>query len=346
MSANRISAFWACAAFSLFFSSACTREAAEPHPVPAAQVHDATRPPARQYPRDVVQIAMRNVRLHVDDGIVLEIRRLRGEMVSRVKGRPPVFDDQRSYVLHVDDASLSMDVASLTNLMNRHVFDEPESPLRRLTARLDDDGRLEVKGRLHKGIAVPFSSKVSASATADGRLRLHVESFKALGVPATGLLEVFGLELDDLVALERRRDVAIADNDIVIAPGEALPPPEIRGRLSRVTLVGPRLVQTFGRADGRRPAALAPPDPSAPNYVYFSGGDIQFGKLTMSGADLQLIDLDPRDAFDFFPAHYDAQLVAGYSKNTPAHGLKTYMPDFDDLARRTARSPAPPAARQ
>jgi hypothetical protein len=40
------------------------------------------------------------------------------------------------------------------------------------------------------------------------------------------------------------------------------------------------------------------------------------------------------DPFDFFPARYDAPLVAGYSKNTPQHGLKTYIPDFDDLVRR------------
>ena len=51
----------------------------------------------------------------------------------------------------------------------------------------------------------------------------------------------------------------------------------------------------------------------------------------MTGADLQLIDSDPRDPFDFFPARYRQQLVAGYSKNTPQGGLKTYMPDFNDL---------------
>ena len=64
---------------------------------------------------------------------------------------------------------------------------------------------------------------------------------------------------------------------------------------------------------------------------YFSGSVIRFGKLTMTAADLQLIDLDERDPFDFHPAKYNDQLVAGYSKNTPAKGLKTYMPDFADL---------------
>ena len=53
----------------------------------------------------------------------------------------------------------------------------------------------------------------------------------------------------------------------------------------------------------------------------------------MSDTDLKLIDMDPRDPFDFSPAHYNDQLVAGYSKNTPDHALRTYMPDFNDLHR-------------
>ena len=51
----------------------------------------------------------------------------------------------------------------------------------------------------------------------------------------------------------------------------------------------------------------------------------------MHDADLQLIDNDPKDPFDFYPSRYNAQLVAGYSKNTPQKGLRTYMPDYNDL---------------
>ena len=91
-------------------------------------------------------------------------------------------------------------------------------------------------------------------------------------------------------------------------------------------------MQTFDDPSKGRPTALTLPSPAARNYVYFGGGSITFGKLTMRDADLQLIDADPRDPFDF-SQRYNAQLVAGYSKNTPAKGLKTYMPDFDDLQK-------------
>jgi hypothetical protein len=276
---------------------------------------------------------MRNVQLHVDEGIVLAIERLRGEMVSRTAGRPPVFDDGRSYVLKVSSGSMSMDMQSLTALMNRHVFNYEGAPLKDLEVKASPDGRLEQSGKLHKGIDVPFSMKASVSATPDGRLKLHMDSLKAAGLPVKGLLSFFGLKLEDLADLERRRGVSANDNDIIIAVGQVLPPPEITGHLSDVAVVGNRLVQTFAPADGRKEPALRPPDARARNYIYFGGGVITFGKLTMSDADLQLIDADMKDAFDFFPAQYQKQLVAGYSKNTPAGGLKTYMPDRADLRR-------------
>jgi hypothetical protein len=290
-----------------------------------------------------VQLEMRNVRLHVDEGIILDISRLHGVMVSRSRGMPPVFDDQRSYVLHLRSADMSMTMTSLQNLMNRHVFSYQGSPLKNVT--LAPDGpRLRMKGTLHKMIAIPVSTSASVSATSDGRMRLHVESIKAVGVPAKGLLDLFGLKVDDVMDIKNRRGVDVQDNDIVVAAGQVLPPPEIVGRLTRVAVQGDRLVQTFDDPATRGPARLARPSPGARNYIYFAGGDITFGKLTMHDADLQLIDTDPRDPFDFYPARYNAQLVAGYSKNTPAKGLKTYMPDYDDL-RGTAPSAVRPASK-
>ncbi len=282
---------------------------------------------------------MRNVNLHVADGIVLGVRRLRGRMESRSGGKPPIFDDGRSYVLNVDEGELSIGMRSLERLLNAYVFAYEGAPLKDVHVQPTGDGRLEQKAKLHKGVTVPVSMKASVSTTDDGQLRLHVESMRAAGMPARGLLKLFGLELDDVVKLEKGHGVVVRDDDLVISIGQVLPPPEIRGRLSAVVVRGDELVQTFGTT---RAPELTKPDPKAPNYVYFHGGDIRFGKLTMSDADLQLIDADPRDAFDFFPAHYKAQLVAGYSKNTPSGGLKTYMPDFNDLSpqRRVDLRPA------
>jgi hypothetical protein len=70
------------------------------------------------------------------------------------------------------------------------------------------------------------------------------------------------------------------------------------------------------------------------NFIYWRGGSLAFGKLTMSATDLELIDSDPKDPFDFSVDKWNDQLVAGYSKTTGARGLKAHMPDYNDLARR------------
>jgi hypothetical protein len=284
-----------------------------------------------------VQIEMKNVRLHAADGVILEIASLRGEMVSRHEGQAPVFDDQNSYILRVFSGQVSMDMPSLTNLMNHHLFAYDGSPLSDISMEVDE-GRLKQKAKLHKGVHIPITMKATVSVTPDGRLKLQTEKVSALGVPAKSLMSLFGLKLDDVVNLKNRRGIELADNDIILSPGQIVPPPEIQGRLSSVAIVGDRLVQTF--ASNSTPAELpARPDPSSRNYIYFSGSTITFGHLTMKPAQLQLIDSDPKDAFDFFP-EYDGQLVAGYSKNTPAGGLKTYMPDFGDLTRGQDLRPA------
>lgn len=276
-----------------------------------------------------VQIEMKNVHLHPAEGIVLDIAYLRGTMVSRKAGTPPVFDNQQSYVLRVRRAQVALDVISLQNLLNQQVFAYEGAPVKNLTVTTDR-GQLAMKGKLHKGVDVPFSVKASVSTTPDGRMRLHSESMKAVGIPAKGLLEFFGLKLDDMMNVKARKGIEIQDDDIVISAGQVLPPPEIAGRLVRATVEGNRIVQVFN--DGAAaPENLKRPSPAARNYVYFGGGDIRFGKLTMHDADLQLIDSDPKDPFDFYPARYNAQLVAGYSKNTPQKGLETHMPDYNDL---------------
>jgi hypothetical protein len=286
----------------------------------------------------LVQIEMKNVRLRMGAGVVLDVRTLRGEMVPAAARAAPVFDEPRSYTLRVFSGDVSMDTGSLAALMNGHLFTGEDAPLKDIEVEIDE-GRLEQRAKLKKGIWLPFSMKASVSTTPDGRLRLRTESVKALGIPATKLLDLFGLEVEDLVEMKNRRGVEIRDDDVIISPGQVLPPPEIRGHLARVELSPAGLRQIFAAPDRPAAAPLSPPDPAAPNYIYFSGASIRFGKLTMTGSDLQLIDADASDPFDFYPAKYDQQLIAGYSKNTPAKGLKTYMPDFDDLAAGTDLRP-------
>lgn len=53
----------------------------------------------------------------------------------------------------------------------------------------------------------------------------------------------------------------------------------------------------------------------------------------MNDTDMVLIDLDPKDPFDFYLDHYKEQLVAGYTKETMNFGLRVFMRDYHKLRR-------------
>ena len=74
--------------------------------------------------------------------------------------------------------------------------------------------------------------------------------------------------------------------------------------------------------------------------MFFRKGVLRFGKLTMDDTDLMIVDADPQDPFDFWLDRYNAQLVAGYSRNTVDHGLIVKMPDWRVVGGRKGRSVA------
>jgi len=140
---------------------------------------------------------------------------------------------------------------------------------------------------------------------------------------------VLGVEMDEMIKTQASRGVTVDGDDILLDPERLVPPPHIKGRLTAVRVEKDRIVQIFG-GTGRD---LAPPDPDARNYMYYKGGTLRFGKLTMNGADLQIVDADPGDPFYFYLKEYKKQLVAGYSQNTPSLGLIVHMPDYDQSGR-------------
>jgi hypothetical protein len=289
-------------------------------------------------PRAVpVRVAFRNVHLRVADGVVLEVRHLEGALASTRPTRPPVFDDPASFTLRIDSGEIAMAPGSLARLLNQHVFAYAGSPLKDLEVSIRG-GRLEQHGTLRKGLSIPFTIVATLSATPEGQIRVHPEHVTAAGVPSGGLMKMFGVELDDLIKSNRSHGVRIVDNDVLLDPSRLLPSPALAGTLTDIRIDGDRIVERFGSGSRGRLSAAA--DRRARNYMFYRGGTLRFGKLTMTDTDMQLIDADPEDPFDFSPPEYVKQLVAGYSKNTPAGGLRVFMPDFDEAGRADLRPSA------
>jgi hypothetical protein len=278
--------------------------------------------------RQPVDVEMQNVALHLSGDVTLHVRHLRGHFVTTNRSGVPYLDDTSSYQVVVDAGEVAVDVASLNALLTR-TLENGHSNVRKLRVSIDDKGQLKQTGTIDKAIDLPFSSRGELSVTPDGRIRLHTRAVRGYGVPMTPLLKLFGVRMDDLIKVPSDRGISADGDDLLLDPSKLLPAPAIRGRITTVRLEGQALVETFGNGN---PRPLSPPA-VARNFIYWRGGQLSFGKLTMSDTDLELVDNDPHDPFDFSVEHWNDQLVAGYSKTTTRHGLKAVVPDYNDLPR-------------
>ena len=278
-----------------------------------------------------VQVQMRNVMYHYADNIAVHIRRLAGELVP-VKGDLPVFDDKNSFTLLVTQAEMAITPQAMANVLNQYVFARKDAPIKDVSIEIDKD-RLKIKGKLHNKGDVSFETESSVSVTSDGKIRLHAEKIKALHLPAKGFMDLFGIEIADLIKTGKVQGVTAEKDDLILDPAQALPPPHIAGRVAQVRLEQNNIVQVFGDPQKYKWANV-----EARNYMAYSGNRLKFGKLTMDNTDMVLIDSDPRDPFDFYLDHYKDQLVAGYTKTTPAFGLRVFMVDYNKLKKSPARN--------
>lgn len=280
---------------------------------------------------------MHGVDLHVAPRVVLHVEQLRGQAVATQRDRPVTFDDKRSFTIRIATADAGITLPDLGRLLNEYVFAYPRAPL--FDLQVSSDGpRLRLRGKLHKGGDVPFEILASLSTTAAGEIRIHPASIRVAHVAAGGLLKLVGLRLDHLVNLAGSRGARVDGNDILLDVERMLPPPVMRGHLTAVHMDGDQIRLSFLDAALAAMVGEVTPPEAATNYLYFRGGTIRIGKLFMVHADLELIDETPEDPLDFNIDEYARQLVAGYVKNTVAHGLIVHVPDLNALPAVAARS--------
>jgi hypothetical protein len=276
-----------------------------------------------------VTTAMRNIHYHFTNSIVIEIHRADGRLLPQTGHDIPVFDDPKSFILAIDSAEMSISTDAMTHLMNEYTFARGDAPLKKIVVSVAA-GKLKVKGVLHNKGDLPFETEGFLAATPDGLIRVHAEKIRAAHLPAKGIMDLFGVEIADLVKTNKVPGVRVENDDLMLDPQQLFPPPAIQGHVSGVVIRGNDIVLTFGKPGG----SSKPPVAGIQNYMAYRGGTLRFGKLTMADTDLVLVDADQHDSFDFSLSEYSKQLVAGYSKTTSKSGLVVYMPDYRKLGNR------------
>jgi len=279
-----------------------------------------------------VEFVMKNVTYHYSEPVAVHIVQLQGELVPTRAASIVVFDDKNSFDLRLAHAEISISCNALAQVLNENVFSSPDAPIRKLGIA-SKNNQLVVTGKFHLRGDVPFETTGTLSADRDGKIRLHAEQVKAAHLPVKGLLDLLGIDLARLINTNKVHGVTVDKDDLVLDPEQILPPPHIQGKVTAVRIQGNDIVQIFGQPQASNFAAK-----QSGNYMAFRHSDMRFGKLTMHDADLIMIDMDPRDPFDFFLDHYQEQLVAGYSKSTLEYGLRVYTRDYNKLRNRSSNS--------
>lgn len=308
---------------------------------PAAQEDDRSDPaPVASTPLDArladgpTHASMRHVLFHLQQDIVLEIEWLEGELRPAADSMPVIFDDPGTFSLAIDSGVVALSMTSLERLMNDWVFAYDDAPLKDLEFEVKD-GKLSLHGKLDKLINVPFDIDASPSMTANGEIRIRPNRMSTGGFIGNAIRKLLGLDLEEAVDLDQAQGVRAEGNDLYLDPNRLLPPPRIEGNIASIEIRDGRLVQYFG-PDARATVQSSAEEGFDRNFMHFTGGTLGFGKLRMIDADLRVVDMDADDPFDFSLAEYQEQLVAGMSRTTEKLGLDVFMPDLDDLHRKSA----------
>ena len=280
----------------------------------------------------ILWMEMRNVDLHIDEHQVMHMRVLRGQVIPTTPGATAFLDDAKSFRVRVTNGVVALSGDAVAALLNEIAFNYADAPIKRLRIRIEK-GQLVQKGTLHKGVDIPFEMWSTPVLASDGKLRLHPDKLHVFSVNGLTLLHALGLHLAKLMDLTKAHGVTVAGDDLFVDPLLLIPPPMVEGRLRAVRIEDSLLVQEFTRtADDTIFGTYVRPDSGSHNFVYFRGGDLRFGKLTMHDTDLLINDDDERDPLDLYLAHYNRQLAAGHTRNLADLSLRTWLVDYRRVA--------------
>jgi hypothetical protein len=292
----------------------------------------------------VIHVHMERVLFRVMDNVVLQIGSLDGVLAPTRRNAVVSLDDKNSFSLTMQTATTSISSTDLASLANSFILPRAKTPLKNLSLTFNPDQSIQVKGDFHKVVDVPFSATATLHVTPDGNMRMHLANMTVAGVIHQNLLDALGIKVSKVAQPKRKQSFQIVGNDIVFPIDQMFPPPRVSGHLQSVDISGNQLNLIFGTDKRPRDRAQSPaekPSVTSESYIYFRGGTMKFGLLTMSPVDLELVPLKPdhEKLFEFSVDQYYQQLVAGESKSLPSKGLLVYMADDRDIQQ--AAQPAP-----
>jgi hypothetical protein len=103
--------------------------------------------------------------------------------------------------------------------------------------------KLQIGGKVHKVIPLHFEIEGPLKPVERGIVDMHADSIHADGIPAKGLLEMFGKDLGDVVGQSSAKGVKVNENTIRFDVEQLL---QMHGDITNVEVVPQGVVLEFG----------------------------------------------------------------------------------------------------
>jgi hypothetical protein len=269
-----------------------------------------------------INIYAHNLRLAQGPKFRVYIQWLRGQLKPSQVNKIPSFDDPESFYLNVTNGVMRVNIGDICDYLNSQSGKTPLTDIK-LTGTGD---QVKIMGNYHKGVTLPVEVIGTIKPAYSNRLEVQVSKINVLKIPFKAILGGLHIKLADLLPSEPIRGVQLEGDKIYFDSNQLLPPPYIRGTLTKVSLGNPDLEAVYG--DVTKDVAKVE---EWRNFLRLTGGTLNFGKLTMRNVDLMMVDISQDAWFDLDLARYQDQLVNGYSRMTPNQGLQIFMPDVSEL---------------
>jgi hypothetical protein len=273
-----------------------------------------------------ITVYAHNLMLRKGPDFRIYVRWLRGQMVRSSRDVNPSFDDPESFSLDVKTGVIRANMGDLNKFLNSNAI--VDSPLKNISLTGDGD-QVKLHGDLHKLVPLPIELLGTISAVPGNWIQLHVTKLSVLKIPLKAVLGGFHVDVSDLFHPTVNSGMQVSGDDIFFDTQKLIPPPHIRGELTKVRIVNPDLEEIYG--DAKEAVTRVE---QWRNFLRLSDGTLDFGKLTMRHVDLIMVDLSNDAWFDLDLNNYQEQLVNGYTRMTPQAGLQIFMPDLDELRKR------------
>ena len=196
-------------------------------------------------PQPVTFLAMDRGEYSSMPGAVFGLQHFAARMVARGKTQPLC----SARMTEIQHGNIFISSESITKIFGQKIK-ESGSKISDLQVEIKDD-ELHLKGKVHKGIDIPF--EVAGPVSTDGsNLKLDAKKVKAEHLPVKGLMGMLGMHLSSLLQSEQAQGVTAQGNTLIFEPAKIA---HVKGRISAVKLTDKGIDISFADGAAKQRAA-------------------------------------------------------------------------------------------